>query len=529
MHILILYLLISLAASVVWMDSSPYPAIEPDPDLDYYDVIVIGGGEAGVGAAIQAAMLNVTVAMTEETDYIGGMMTAAGVSTMDGNAEGFHRTGVYKNFTQRIIEHYQSVHRKTNICYWDEYDVCFEPGVGQRILREMLDEFNVTLIEQAYPKAAFMRPDGKTLNKVLFSNGKVLRAKVFIDATEYGDLMDLAGTRYRAGNRTSDSLRPDGCVQPFTYTAVVKQYDNMPEFLRLKNPPPGYRFTDWNHTVQLNGSHEVEKYPWSWEFFKMYRAMPDSTRPGRNDLTKTGLNVDTNDVRMNVTHIDRSNRFLRMCDGKLRTLQFLYYIQKNVDPRWSLSLDEGYDTEYNKQNPCPNVPAEFRALEKYMPPIPYIRESRRLFGLYTLTLADTFRNSTRDARQFDDSVAIGDYAEDLHGCQDPEQEFEEGGYRWPSSEPKAFEIPMRALIPTETDALLAAGKLISVSRLANGATRNQPISMLTGQAAGALAGVAAKAGIRPRDVPYKDVQAVLDRFQTIYKAKPKVSADFAQR
>lgn len=489
-----------------------------------FDIVVVGGGEAGVAAAVQAAWLGMSVAITEESDYIGGMMTASGVTSMDGNYQGFHRTGIYRNFTDKVISHYAAIGRKVGVCYWNESVICFEPKVGETILRRMLTEANVTLYERSRPVAAFNHPGSRSLEKVLFSDGRVLSARRFVEATEYGDLMAVANVKHRAGNRTSPNLNAHGCVQPFTYTAVVKQYDVLPSRLKFKTAPPGYNSKDWTSTVTRNGSNKIGVMPWSWDFFKIYRAMPDSTRPNRNDLTKTGLNVDTNDYWMNVSQLEfGADRFALLCAAKLKTLQFMYYIQKELDDRWSISLDEKYDTAFNKENSCPNIPEELKVFEQQMPVIPYIREARRVFGLYALTLNDTFRTPTRDAREFEDSVAIGDYEEDLHGCLDYESEFNECD-PWPSKLRKAFEIPMRSLIPESADGLVVAGKLISVSRLANGASRNQPVSMLTGQAAGVIAAISIREGVQPRDLNVKLVQKVLDEFKVTYKARPPTTA-----
>lgn len=485
-----------------------------------YDVVVVGGGEAGIAAALQLKWMNISVALTEETDYLGGMSTAAGVSTMDGNFESFHRTGFYKNFTDKVIKYYTSIGRKVGVCYWNEDEICFEPKVGERILREMLEQDQIKIYFRSYPVAAFYKKGTKTLSKILFSDGRVLSAKVFIDATEYGDLLEVANIKHRAGNKITPELNPNGCIQPFTYTAVIKLYDNMPEELRLHEKPPGYNEKDWNGTVKKEGSWKIEVYPWAWDFFKQYRGMPDSTRPFRDELTKTGINVDANDYKMNVTHLDRQNRKELFCKAKLKTLQFIYYIQTAIDPRWTVSIDEAYNTSYNLDNLCSIIPSTFKEIEKHMPVAPYMRECRRLYGLFTLTSNDTYRTETREAKQFDDAIAIGDYEEDLHGCGDMEKDLNETNYG-PSKMRKAFEIPFRSFIPETVDGFVASGKTISVSRLSNGATRHQPVSMLTGQAAGIIAGLSAKENVQPRMIKAKEVQQVLEQFQVNYKARPK--------
>ncbi|TFH00472.1 MAG: FAD-dependent oxidoreductase, partial [Calditrichales bacterium] len=68
------------------------------------DVLITGGGTSGVAAAIQAARQNVNVVIVEETPWLGGMLTAAGVSAIDGN----HRmpSGIWGEFRQKLYDHY---------------------------------------------------------------------------------------------------------------------------------------------------------------------------------------------------------------------------------------------------------------------------------------------------------------------------------------------------------------------------------------------------------------------------------------
>ena len=82
-----------------------------------------------------------------------------------------------------------------------------------------------------------------------------------------------------------------------------------------------------------------------------------------------------------------------------------------------------------------------------------------------------------------------------------EWEFEERSQTAIVNRPRGpFQVPMSILIPADTEGLIAAEKNLSMSRLAGGALRLQPITMMTGQAAGALAAVCVKNGIQPRKV-----------------------------
>ncbi|MFA7221246.1 MAG: FAD-dependent oxidoreductase, partial [Synergistaceae bacterium] len=103
-----------------------------------YDVAVIGAGSGGCSAAIQAARMGMSVALIEESDWIGGQMTGAAVSTMDDKTK--TRTGIYLEFITKIREYYSARNTSVNICYWGSDTIAFEPWVGQMILKEMLSE-----------------------------------------------------------------------------------------------------------------------------------------------------------------------------------------------------------------------------------------------------------------------------------------------------------------------------------------------------------------------------------------------------
>ena len=206
-----------------------------------YDVAVIGAGSGGCSAAIQAARMGMSVALIEESDWIGGQMTGAAVSTMDDKTK--TRTGIYLEFITKIREYYSARNTSVNICYWGSDTIAFEPWVGQMILKEMLSEAGlVDIILKARPisekvtenrvRSAVVKVDGKEV---------LLSAKVFIDATEYGDFIALSGARYRSGNAISPVIDKNAIIQDITYPVVIKQYKGgLPPELKVQGAPPGY-------------------------------------------------------------------------------------------------------------------------------------------------------------------------------------------------------------------------------------------------------------------------------------------------
>lgn len=103
-----------------------------------YDVVIIGAGTGGCSAAIQAAKMGASVALIEESDWLGGQMTGAAVSTMDDKC--LTRHGIYLEFISKVREYYAKRLQGVNICYWGSDTIAFEPWVGRKILGEMLDE-----------------------------------------------------------------------------------------------------------------------------------------------------------------------------------------------------------------------------------------------------------------------------------------------------------------------------------------------------------------------------------------------------
>jgi hypothetical protein len=141
-----------------------------------------------------------------------------------------------------------------------------------------------------------------------------------------------------------------------------------------------------------------------------------------------------------------------------------------------------------------------------MPPLPYVRESRRIIGTKTLVARELGR--FENATHFATSVAMADYFMDLHGTEEAiESELDSGGDVPKGGGP--VQVPFECFIPETLDGFVPAEKNLSQSRLVSGATRMQPSTMLTGQAAGAIAALAAKQQKQPRQLDPKQVQRVL--------------------
>lgn len=520
--------------------------LPPEPTA-LYDVVVVGAGTGGCAAAISAARMGMHVALVEESTWIGGQFTASAVSTMDDVRR--NRSGLYGEILGRIVTHYKALGRTVNTCYWGTDTIACEPAVGQKILYDLLSEAQgggpegtgrVELFLETRVISADM--EGHRLVAVTGERNfrpLLFRGKVFIDATECGDLIPLTGARYRVGNCVFPDIDPEANVQDITYVAVLRRLSgDMPPELRVTTPPPGYDASveGFRILVTKDGSPKPGTKPVNPVVHNAYRGLPDPENPlsvdcGRANtwpnISKTGVNW-ANDVPgesgdqpgMSVRYIeDRLFRKAMDRQALLKTLQFLHYFQTEAGASdWTVDTTQGFGTFFScNWEAWKELPTRYAPVLRHFPPLPYVRESRRIVGLRTLTAADVERNEKTGMafRNFSTSVALGEYPVDIHGSHlDRYLEHDLGEFehsfpkKWRPSK-GVFQVPLEVLVPERVDGLVAAEKNISVSRMVNGATRLQPITLLTGQAAGVLAAVAVQRGVEPRQVKPLWVQNAL--------------------
>lgn len=499
---------------------------------DAYDVIVAGAGTGGWAAAIQASRMGAKVLLVEQSDWIGGQMAAAAVTSMDEEGVYFkfpvRERGLYREFHQSAVNFYYTLNQDPFRAYyaWPEQ---LEGGYEPKIARALLYAF----IAEARKKGTLDLVTGTQLKQVLKQDsavtGVVLEkdgvkkspaCKVLIEATEYGDVLPLTGARYRVGTVKNDQIEPESPVQHHTWLAVIREYpEGLPERLRIKSPPPGYNPKRYQKSqlygrLIWGGIGKDYKGPRVYRVLLAWRGMADSDSvmtgiPSQQRHTQCGLNGGRQDYPVTAAGLeDPAVRRAQQTDGIYRTLCEIYYLQNELGLPWSVAEDEGYNTAYQQRTMAQlNLPAEFLPIALNLPQWPYVRESRRGMGIYTLRTSDMGR--FKDAKLFSTSVAMGDYFMDIdHGKTGDavEKDLDE---EKPPRGGGPFQVPFEVFVPEKIDGLVLAEKNISQSRIVNGATRLQPVTILTGQAAGAIAAQATREGVRPRDVNPIKVQAAL--------------------
>jgi hypothetical protein len=536
--------------------AAPLEAVDASTIRASYDIVIAGAGTGGCGAATQAARMGRTVLLLEETDWIGGQMTAAGVTSMDEGSPLVRERGLYRELCGLIAAHYQPLGINSQTAYWHG-SPCVEPHVGRMLLLKMLgDARGPGVLDLALrSRVTKVLKDGDTVIGVevesITDHGKEARrvaSKVLVDATEWGDVIPLAGARYRSGNSTSDTIDLTKHVQDLTWTAVVKQYPHgVPAELRVDTPPPGYdSFVKRFEKTLVTGSPDdfgppAKGAPWGWNWFIGYRGMPDSGRPPNGRvITRTHLNYN-NDYPVTVADLQEPGTRLTTCRAAIvKTLCLLHYIQTALGKDdWSVADDEGYDTPFNREQMDAMIAAQpelqrYRAILYQFPVMAYARESRRIVGLHTLTAREIDRDPGKPV-QFPHSIALGDYPVDLHGSMTPQyleldlDRADDIPAKFGAHGKGPFSIPFECFIPEKIDGFLAAEKNISQSRMASGATRLQPSTLNMGQAIGVIAALAVQNNTPPRAVAPLQVQrTLLDAGATLSIEPVKASWGSAQ-
>ncbi len=456
------------------------------------DVLVVGGGCGGAAAAVQAARMGVKVILADEIPWLGGMMTSAGVSCMDGNS-GTLRTGMYREVTD-IIGGYYGSFASTNTGAWVSV-LCYEPKVGNQAWQYLVSSTgNITTYFNSTCQWVLVQ-DSTVLGAVFqLSNGDMLevRAHVTIDGTEYGDVMEKAGIPYRLGRDSQSdygeyaaTTTRDDLVQDITFCAIFKNYGTPTTLIPM---PPGYDASKYNGSASefctnlSNHLHTVYNFANMMSYGKL-----------QNNKYMINWPIHGNDWDVNLMELSYSERTHQLQLAKNETLGFLYYIQTVCGhPEIGLATDE-YPTS------------------DYLPFIPYVRESRRMEGEVTYRLQDVIdRYNTVSGPLYKTSIAGGDYSIDHHHKKfhnDLDNPYRLEGEHYPASQ--SVTIPYGSLIPKSFNGFMATDKNISVSHIVNGATRLQPVVVLGGQGAGAAAALSCISSIQPRDVNIRQVQQVL--------------------
>lgn len=455
------------------------------------DVLVVGGGTGGTCAAIQAARRGAKTILVSEFPWLGGMLTSAGVSVPDGNELAAFQTGLWGDFLQELRRRQPEGLNHAWVSFFS-----FDPRIGAQIFADWVRELpNLHWISGQVPLE--VQKQGDCITGVVFADFTIT-AKIILDGTELGDLLALGSVSHHWGWEfqsewgehsapiSHNKLTQTYPVQAPTWVVLMQEFDDnsAPEIPSAPNYDPSLFAGAWDN--------------YGAAAFLNYGRLPGG---------KLMINwpICGNDYGYKLGRLVESDL------GRDEFLQECFWHSQNFAHFIQTQLGRGYGLA---EGVFPSASPAF-ALH------PYYRESRRLRGLVTVCeqniLPRIGDRSTSVAPIFTDTVAIGNYANDHHypGFELPLQPKSiRWGGRWTGT---PFTIPYRCLIPATTDGLLVCEKNISVSHIANGATRLQPVVMGIGQAAGMAAALCVEFKCQPRDLEVRLLQSALlesDRSKT---------------
>jgi hypothetical protein len=448
-------------------------------DSSEFDVVIVGGGAGGTSAAIQSARNGAKTLLIEETDWLGGMLTSAGVSAIDGNYK--LPSGFWGEFKDSLVSHYGSLEAlKTG---WVS-NVLFEPKVGNEILKSITQNEKNLKILYSTSTQSVSNHDGNNFNYQIKTSEGTFFSKIIIDGTELGDLLPMLDDDYDVGMDSNEmydeNIAPEiknDIIQDLTFVMILKNYNKKVKI----DKPEGYDASEFYCSTSHVDCPESDKALWSPQQMMNYGKLP-------NDKIMINWPIYGNDYYSNLIEMSKEEREVVFEKAKNKSLRYLYYIQDELGfDNYSISDDE-YETDDN------------------FPLIPYYREARRIKGQVTFSLNYIKNPYDQKHKLYRTGVLVGDYPVDHHHDAHPEKEKlpKLAFYPIPS-----YSLPFGSLISKKNSNFLVAEKSISVSNLVNGTTRLQPVVLQIGQIAGLIASESIKQKKKPSELNIRHIQSLI--------------------
>ena len=487
------------------------------------DLIIAGGGLGGCASALAALRNNLSVIMTEETDWIGGQITQQGVPPDEHPwIETYGATQLYRDFRNAVRDYYKIHYPLTETARAKKYlnpgdgsvsKLCHEPRVALAVLNALFAPFissgKLTLLLEHKVTAAEVKGNQVHALEVLSFRSKqkiTLSAPYFVDATELGDLLPLTGTEFVTGAEAkgetqelhaSEKADPNN-NQAFTVCFAI---DYVPGENHVIEKPREYDF--WKNFVPKM------KKPWSGKLLDLAYSNPKTLEPKLLGFHPEGIATGDKLNLWNYRRIISKDNFLKGTytgditivnwpqndyflgnligagekdfakhfeRGKQLSLSLLYWLQTEAP------LPDG-----GKGWPGIRLRKDIMGTEDGMAKYPYVRESRRIKAVFTVKEEHvgaenraliTGQKDGNKAAFFYDSVGVGYYHIDLHPGTTGDNYIDFGSL--------PFQIPLGALLPKRMENLLPANKNIGTTHITNGCYRLHPVEWSIGEAVGLL-------------------------------------------
>jgi len=435
------------------------------------DVVVAGGGPAGLVAALAARRAGADTLLIERYGYLGGLLTGGFVTKPQAPIVG----GIPEEVFERAAKLGGA---KGNVRYrlrdgsYTYFMSPIDPETMKRVAFEMVEEAGVKLLLHSLVVGSVT--EGDEVKGVVVENKsgrQAIMAETVVDASGDADVAAWAGAPYRVGRRE------DGVPQPMTMMFRMGNVDINKLVEYARNNPEDFTFT---YYPEVEGPIPEESQRLNVVLEGFTKLQEKASKEMGYKIPRMGLNVKTGigagDVFINAT---------RITEGVATDVQDLTNAEIGVRKQvkecveFLVNYVPGFERCY-----LTDTPAEIG-----------VRETRRIVGEYTLTLHDVL-----NSRKFDDVIARGYGVIDIH---------EPGGRGLRFEAIKEYEIPYRCLVPKKVDRLLAAGRCVSCDHEVLGTVRTIPTCMYTGQAAGVAAALSVKLKMMPRSLVVSELQKTL--------------------
>jgi hypothetical protein len=437
------------------------------------DVLVVGGGPAGLGAALGAARAGADVILVERYGFLGGNATAALVMPLMSfhtHRPTFEKQGVNNllptdhgpghpviaGVLKELLEYLVSSGGAIPPSLKTGYVVPFDPEIFKWATLELLNAAGVRMLFHSFASDVFGKDMVEGAVFETKSGPLVIKARAIVDCTGDGDIAARGGARFEVGRES------DGLTQPMTLMFRMADFERAAFQAYGKLNPDQWRGVHglWDLVQQASANGELDLAREDVLFF----------------ATPHPHEVSVNSTRVTrVLGIDVWDLSYAEWESRRQMNQLVQFFQKYVP---------GFERSYAVQSGV-NVG---------------VRETRRIVGEYRLTAEDLL-----GARKFPDAIARGSYPVDIHNPTGKGTILK----RIPADD--AYDIPLRALLPLRVERVIVAGRCISGTHEAHSSYRVMPICMATGQAAGICAALAASRNTLPRNIPAHAVQQELLR------------------
>lgn len=431
------------------------------------DVLVIGGGPAGIGAAVAAARTGARTLLVERYGFLGGNATASLVGPFmtsfsnDGKRQIIG--GVFDELVRRMEElggaiHPQKVRGGTAesgyIAFGHDHVTPFDPEVLKVVAADMVVEAGGALLLHT----SFVDPvmeDGAVHGAIVHNKAglQVVRAAQVVDCSADADVA------YRAGAPTTKGRESDGKMQPMTMFFIIEDVDDaaVDAYVAAHPEDEGKLFHSLVEAAKARGAFPIPR-----DKIGIYRT-PEAGVWRVNTTRLLGLDG---------THPDDLTR--AEIEGRKQVFALLQFMRASCPGLDQVKLRE--------------IAAQIG-----------VRETRRIIGEYVLTAEDL-----ASGRRFEDVIALAGYPVDIHPV-----DGSGSGLRTDLATADVYEVPYRSLVPLQVEDLLVAGRCLSATHEAAGAVRVMPPCFAMGQAAGTAAALAAERGRSPRRLDVLELQAEL--------------------